>query len=311
VDTEKRNEHEQAAYRYLEKVANSYILDASSGIYEPKPNTADSSAEHNSSGSNESRPFWVNVVRDWPVFLVSVGTLLLLIATVHYSRKQWAEANRSASANEKSAQDALDTLNQIKDQTSIMRSEMIGTRGAVLQFVPNLGVLASVEDGPTFISTIRILPGRVAAKNIALRLTVQRIILPSKAAINNPVTCNIDASQLVSLDLAQGMNGISKVCELPGFDVRSADEVMFTRQSVKISGNLTYENGFGDRDTQQICQIYLGYRYKGEDKGQNGSTQLVSGGDESFHDCEDFDRILHRAMRFKNRYHESYIPDRP
>ncbi|HEY1900916.1 MAG TPA: hypothetical protein VGG56_00670 [Terracidiphilus sp.] len=202
-----------------------------------------------------------------------------------------------------------ETYKEIQKQTTLMQNQTIGTKGAVLQFVPSLNVLANREDGPAFSSTVRAWSGRVTARHIVLTVRVQRITLPNKAPIGSPVRCDINAPQLASFET--GMNEIAQVCELPGFGTKAADEVMFTRQSVTISGSLVYENGFDQTITQNICQTYIGYRYKSEVKGPNGNTNLVSGEDESFHDCGDFDRILSRAMRFKNRYQENYIPNRP
>jgi hypothetical protein len=197
---------------------------------------------------------------------------------------------------------------QLQKQTTLIQDETIGSKGAVLQFAPLLTVLANKEDGPALISTVKAAGGRITANNIVLKVTAQRIVLPSMKPIGSPIQCDIAAPQLASFDHE---NGIVKVCELPGFSTTAADEVMYTRQSVTISGHLTYENGFGRVITQPICQTFMGYRYKGETKSPNGSTNLISGEDDSFHDCDDFDRILRRAMRFKSRYQENYIPERP
>jgi hypothetical protein len=198
---------------------------------------------------------------------------------------------------------------QIQRQTTLMENETMGAKGAVLQFVPSLNVLASKEDGPIFSSTVRAWAGRSTAKNVVLHMEVQRIYLPSMKPIRDSVRCDITAPQLASFET--GMNEISRVCELPGFDVTAADEVMFTRQSVKITGSLGYENGFGQIVKEDICQAFLGYRYHAEEKASNGSINLISGEDESFHPCNDFDRLVRRANRFKKRYQENYVPSRP
>lgn len=201
---------------------------------------------------------------------------------------------------------------EIEKQTDLMKDETIGTKGALLQFDPHLNVLSSLKgDSPVFVNQIRAVTGRVTAQRIAVELSVQRVALPSKKPIGSPIRCDLHMPQMASNGIDLGMSGEAKVCELPGFNQRDGDDVMFMRQTVTISGSMEYNNGFGQIIHENICKTFLGYRYKGEEKVPNGTINLISGGDESFHDCSDFDRVLHRAILLKNKYQENYVPSHP
>jgi hypothetical protein len=299
VDADKSNEHEKASHRYLEKVANAYILDASSGIYKPKAVDAQKEAAAYPKYSDRKRPLWVTIVRDWPVFLVSVGTLVLLIATVYYARKQWCETDRSAGANEASAQHALDTLGEIQAQTKLMREQTIGTQGAILALDPALSF-------PGIAVAVRSVPGRVAAKNVTVRLTAQRIYIPSKKPIGNAIHCDLNVAQIAGTDpLMTILSAQVRACYLPNFDQKAWDEVMYTRQSVVINGSMSYDNGFGEIFNQSFCRIYLAYKFS----GFIAPGRSTAGGDSSFHDCADFDQFLRRALAYKEKYGEAYTQD--
>jgi hypothetical protein len=107
---------------YLERIGHHYFLNESSGLYEPHPRRAQ---QRDSATDRHDAPLQVNVQRDrWAVgipAILSVLTLLLLIATVVYTRRQWLEANRGANASETAANAAQsaavtanDTLKEVR-----------------------------------------------------------------------------------------------------------------------------------------------------------------------------------------------------
>jgi hypothetical protein len=101
------------------------------------------------------------------------------------------------------------------------------------------------------------------------------------------------------------LSGSAHACYLPDFDQGSMNEIMYTRQSVRIRGAFVYDNGFGETFRQDFCRIYLGYRFSGFIRGDR--SHPTSGEDASFHDCSDFGGALRRALEFKNKYGDSYI----
>ena len=203
-------------------------------------------------------------------------------------------------ANHQAAVAAQNTLCEIQKQTLLMRQETIGSQGAILVFDPTVAFDPFLGYGDVSFA-VRAVPGRVAARNVAVDLTVQRITLPSKKPIGSPLQCSISAPQIVATDSLR--LGQAQVCRLLAFNQEAIDEIMFTRQSIKISGLFSYENGFGEMFKQNICRIYLAYKYTGFISPGRGT----SGGDSSFHDCAEFDQLFRRAMGYKQRYKEGYV----
>jgi hypothetical protein len=205
-------------------------------------------------------------------------------------------------ANHVAAVAAQKTLCEIQKQTTLMRDETIGTQGAILEFEPSLSV-------PAIVTAVRAVPGRVAAKNVEVKLTAQRIYLPNKKPIGSPVECGISVPQVSGTQSPNLilLSGSIRACYLPNFSQVAMDEIMFTRQSVTISGSFSYDNGFGQVFRQEFCRTYLGYRFTGFINGD--LNHPTSGEDASFHDCSDFDGALRRALDFKNKYKESYVPE--
>jgi hypothetical protein len=204
-------------------------------------------------------------------------------------------------ANHEAAIAAHDTLVQIQQQTTLLRDQTIGTQGAILEFDPALSI-------PAIVTAVRAVPGRVAAKYVEVKLTAQRIYLPSKRPIGNSIQCNINVPQVVGTESPNLilLSGSIRACYLPDFDQAAMDEVMFTRQSVTIRGSFSYDNGFGEISRQDFCRIYLGYKYRGFINGD--VNHPTSGEDASFRDCADFDQFLNRALAYKKKYTENYVP---
>jgi hypothetical protein len=120
--TVRRQRFDEKVRDYLERIGHHYFLNESSGLYEPHPRRSllrDLRTDHHGA------PLQVNVQRDrWAIGIpaaLSVLTLLLLIATVLYTRRQWLETNRSANgsetagnAAESAAKTAGDTLHEMR-----------------------------------------------------------------------------------------------------------------------------------------------------------------------------------------------------
>lgn len=208
-------------------------------------------------------------------------------------------------ANHDAAVAAQKTLCEIQKQTTLMRQETIGNQGAILELDPALSI-------PAIVTAVRATPGRVAARNVEVRLTAQRMFLPSKQAIGNPIQCDISVPQVVGTESPTLilLSGSMRACYLPDFDQTTMDEIMHTRQSISISGTFSYDNGFGETFSQKFCRRYLGYKSGGFIRGD--TNHPTSGEDASFHDCADFDGALRRALEFKKKYGDNYIsPEAP
>jgi hypothetical protein len=96
-----------------------FIFDETTGLYLPKETERTDSPQRQDCFGDA--PIKVEVDRDWPQLGVSVLTLILLIFTVVYARKQWLESNRAANSSEiaanaaaSAAKIANDTLLEMK-----------------------------------------------------------------------------------------------------------------------------------------------------------------------------------------------------
>jgi hypothetical protein len=97
---------------YLERIGRNYSLNESSGLFESPqsqanrqpPTPGQETRQLVDLGGDRHRPLHVNVLRDWLVMgipaILSALTLLLLVATFVYARRQWLEANRNANSSE-------------------------------------------------------------------------------------------------------------------------------------------------------------------------------------------------------------------
>jgi hypothetical protein len=88
-----RESYEEKAAHYLDSVENVYVLNESSGLYEPEPKHGEEKSKAKTAESNSKSPIFVNILRDWVAITISTLTLLLLGATIFYARRQWIEMN--------------------------------------------------------------------------------------------------------------------------------------------------------------------------------------------------------------------------
>jgi hypothetical protein len=120
-----RYQFDEKVRDYLERIGHHYFLNESSGLYEPHPRRA---PQRDSGADRHDALLQVNVQRDrWAIgipAILSFLTLLLLIATVVYTRRQWLETNRSANGSEtagnaaqSAAVTANSTLNEMKAES--------------------------------------------------------------------------------------------------------------------------------------------------------------------------------------------------
>ncbi len=94
--------------------AEGYVLDGSSGLYVPKSDPREEKRNNPCESCQPRPPLNVKVRRDWIIILISVLTLFGLGLTVYFTKRQWHEANRSATAAENAISD--ERMNFVRDQ---------------------------------------------------------------------------------------------------------------------------------------------------------------------------------------------------
>jgi hypothetical protein len=233
VEPDKRREHDKSSKRYLEKVAHAYILDGTGSIYKPKTESTQQNTEKTSYGSRKTRPLWVNIIRDWPVFLVSLGTLVFLIATLHYARKQWLEANRSAGASEKAANAAADAATTAKNSLDLTRQEFLSSEAAALQ--PVVSVRSNGQVAYIQVDILNV--GHRAATHVDGIITLSRLSHVSQSARLKGMSIT---ERAVSPDYPSGFVSRTFLLGSP-LDIKALAD-----QYPRVDTRFHYWNGIGD-----------------------------------------------------------------
>lgn len=250
MENPKREQHQRESAQYLRKVGERYVFDAASLIYRHKTAEAEDATQSAPTANNRRNPFWVDVRRDWLVVSISAITILLLVLTVHYSRRQWIAANKSAKAAEK-------TLWEIQKQTNLVRQQIVGTQAAIVDIWPSPGIESPPEittsgpGSPGFNIAFKN-DGHVAAMNLEVKTTIERILLPSNKPVGFPVQCDLNFPVLGTGDPKNFQ------CSLAGLlDARVWQSVKLLEQTIAVNGSFVYWNGFGEQIKESVCLRFI------------------------------------------------------
>jgi hypothetical protein len=82
--------------RYLRNIDDSYVFDATTGLYKPKTYNEQTQSDNKKPGSHPRFRIFTDPKRDWVAITVGVLTLIVVGLYTHYARKQWQEAHRTA-----------------------------------------------------------------------------------------------------------------------------------------------------------------------------------------------------------------------
>jgi hypothetical protein len=90
------------------------VFDKTRQLYLPNSEIKQKETQSEKPGNNRHFPFHVNVRRDTVVFLVSIGTLILVGTAAFFTGRQWQSSDRSATAAENALGD--ERKNFVRDQ---------------------------------------------------------------------------------------------------------------------------------------------------------------------------------------------------
>lgn len=287
MNGKKRGDNQQdSPERYLRQVDDTYVFDEASGLYKPIRRRKEKEITHQ--GQVEINPNLIQtetrVQRDWLDFflkalgfLISLFTLVLLIFTVCYARKQWKEAKRTADASicaakaaaseAKTAREAFVTQNRpwlsLKNITCDVCTDISGGSGPP---GANLRGTATITGLKAEIAN----SGRTPAKNVIIDFTIhwgtvsefpgtgnckemkigQPACFPSRYDTRNFVSSgDYSVSQLQRHPIYMGIvapdsqNGILLVGGPAGRIVPLPNAANFA--SVYVDGTITYESTLG------------------------------------------------------------------
>jgi hypothetical protein len=106
--------------RYSRNIDDTYIFDPSTGLYKREAIETEQERARKQAGTNRRTRFFIDPKTDWrPIIItvtVSLLTVALLVATVHYARLQWKEMKRGADAAHDSAIAAQNAISQAHSQ---------------------------------------------------------------------------------------------------------------------------------------------------------------------------------------------------
>ena len=166
--------------------------------------------------------------------------------------------------------------NAAQESTELLRQQLVGTQSATV--VLHLSIYPNNE-----LSVIFDHRGVVAAKEVRFVFRAIRKSIPSlddiETAINHIACEPIPSPQAIYPPKEYG---------LPGFTPSVLEAIRRTEQTIMVAGEFSYDNGFGDVHSEEICMYWLsGIPNRTSDQG--GANQ--------FFPCEDFPIRMNNVLK--------------
>lgn len=197
-----------------------------------------------------------------------VGIVCLIVYTV-YTIKMYHANQTAALAAKSAAETASGNLTEVQKQTLLMRQQIIGTSGAVVNFAPNI---AGDKLYPVLENH-----GHVVSPNAHIKFQMSTAPLFDL----NKMTLVGSYSETIPQLTVGGWNHPYDIGLNPGRDFINQ------KYTVKIEGTYDFDNGFGDRFTDKFCYLYLAHYLA---KTDDGGTE---NGGPGFWPCDQFQEKLH------------------
>jgi len=169
-------------------------------------------------------------------------------------------------------------------QHQVMRQQLVGTQAATV----TLGVSIYPNNALSVLFDYR---GVVAARDVRFVFHAVRKTIPDFADIETPISHTVYMPTL-------GQNSFPPGSEysLPGFTPSVLEAIRRTEQTVMVTGEFSYDNGFGDVQRQNVCMYWL--------SGIPNRTE-AEGGANSFYPCDDFYIRMNNVLKAKR---EAKVP---
>jgi hypothetical protein len=152
LDSQTRKSYEKSARRYLKNVSERFSFTPVRGIYQGKSDDSENQGREESPGGQSETPLHVNVRRDRVAIAISALTLVFLVATVIFTRKQWLTMNATLCEMQKQTAYAKTTsetaIQSQKDSEQFFRADQrawVGLKHAeITTFKPNQPIEISI-----------------------------------------------------------------------------------------------------------------------------------------------------------------------
>ncbi len=265
---DKTQQHKGNAEKYLKQTDEKFFIDPASGLYHPCTSKEEAQIQKDRPGEVKKRPFFVSAESSWTdkvstffaalTVLVSALTLVLLLLTVTYTRKQWLEANKSARAAER-------TLKEIQKQTRLMRQEVTGNFAATIpvELPRPTSIFEDLERAKFYgVALYFANTGRVAATNLIVEAKLTKRRLPGFAIFGKPEARNMNVARVRPYDQTPvGIPGITPDDPFVKFSLNdfTPEDVALLhamKEAIQIDGRFKYSDGFGNTIHQPLCFIY-------------------------------------------------------
>ena len=166
-----------------------------------------------------------------------------------------------------------------EEQTTLLRQQLIGSQGATvtltLSLYPNNMLSVNFDQR-----------GTVAAKNVCLAFQAVRKTIPDLTNIEPPIS-GTACEPVLSDRVARAPQEFA----LPGLTPAAMEEIRKTQQTVMVTGEFSYDNGFGDVARESVCQYWL--------SGIPDKT-VPEGGANEFVTCGEFPARLNNVLKARN-----------
>lgn len=209
-------------------------------------------------------------VPGWLKFVINFLTLIAVGWYAYEARKQ-----RVAMEN---------TFNQVQQQTTLMRQQLIGSQAAVVSLNGN-GTLSTTPmplvDTNAIISIGLKNDGHVIANAISMKLKVQVLSLANNKLIGPQWPCDFAIPVLAPGPAAY------RACHVSGLSSEDLRLISELKRTIAIDGNYSYENGFGEIKTEPMC-----FRYSPQVKTPKHGTEEAG-----VFNCEGFNVMRDRILR--------------
>jgi len=190
-------------------------------------------------------------------------------------------------ANRKSAEATQNTFLEIQKQTLLQKQQLIGTQAAIVDLWQNTPPELSIDN----LQEVRFVrldlenSGHVTATSVQVRLEIARLTLPNENKIGNAVN-----AEFMVPSLAQE----KRIHRDFRFFVNPADTKLIfdTKQTIRLSGTITYNNGFDQIIPVPICFSYLAYTVRNKAGAERGSGS-------GFQRCEELGAALQSVQKEK------------
>jgi hypothetical protein len=211
-------------------------------------------------------------------FWTAAATVVIAVATIYYTRyarRQWEEMTKATEATKKAAEAAESAAKTAQDSFVLSKRHTEDTDEAICQIGHGLQLGGNLE-------TITIANvGKISAHHVEAHIDVSRNSLPENKRI--ALLGHFDISQDELKPLSPPITR-ELILQNPHWT-----ELYGLQETIVVSGNMKYENGFDDWRQNNFCQAFL-VQPASQNSTYNGQPIATASGA----DCERIPEMLQR-----------------